>query len=366
MELALNCIHKRLLVVTLATLLVAGLALPCAAPASAWADDVQEQVPDIVELQSKVDEAAATYDDANRRIAEIEAQISKTGDEIFQLSIQLPDAKKKSGKAAAEYYRLMSTSSMLLDLIFGATSMSDFIANMEYTLRVNQSYLTDIGLLNTLNTELALAQDKLQADKQAVEDEKLKAEEALQDAQYARNAAESTANRIAEESAAATAAAAAAAAAAAKDPEPPLTPTPEAPSSPTTPTPEAPADEAVDDKQSFVDLWSKRIDTYLSGSPMDGTGWYFANAAWDYDVDPRWSPAISCLESSMGRYCFMPFNAWGWGSVSWDSWESAIYGHVKGLAVGYGHSISREAAERYCPPNAEHWYDFVSGQMELI
>ena len=80
----------------------------------------------------------------------------------------------------------------------------------------------------------------------------------------------------------------------------------------------------------------------------------------------RWSPAISFTESSKGAVCFLPHNAWGWGSVSWDSWEEAIDAHVRGLARGYGYTISLDAARKYCPPNAVAWYERTLGQMNLI
>jgi peptidoglycan hydrolase CwlO-like protein len=350
-------ISRRLLLVLLATILVLTLTLPYASSTQARADDATEAMPNIVELQDKVDQASAVYDDANRRIANIEVQINATNEQIQTINSQLPNAKEKSNKAAAEYYRLMSTSNMLLDLIFGGSSFGDFLANLEYSSRMNQSYLREIGTLSALNAQLEAAQEKLVNDKKSIEEERRRAEEALLDAQFARNVAEDTARRIAEQTAAATAAAAAAseaADAAAGNTDPPVMPEPSDPG------------EQPSDKQAFVNQWAGRIDAYLSGSPMAGTGWIFANAAYDYNVDPRWSPAIACLESSKGRYCFLPYNAWGWGSVSWDSWESAIYGHVGGLSRGYGYTISIEAAYKYCPPNAEHWFNFVSGQMNLI
>ena len=82
---------------------------------------------------------------------------------------------------------------------------------------------------------------------------------------------------------------------------------------------------------------------------MAGTGKVFAEAAWDYGVDPRWSPAISNTESSKGLYCSGSCNAWGWGGCSWGSWEEAIRDHVAGLARGYGYTISVEAAKKVLP-----------------
>ena len=122
----------------------------------------------------------------------------------------------------------------------------------------------------------------------------------------------------------------------------------------------------TEDQASFIGNWAPRIDAYLAGSPMAGQGTTFALAAWNYGVDPRWSPAISCVESSKGAACFLPHNAWGWGSESWGSWEEAIDAHVRGLARGYGYTISMEAAQTYCPPNAQHWYDMCLSQMNMI
>ena len=115
-----------------------------------------------------------------------------------------------------------------------------------------------------------------------------------------------------------------------------------------------------------MDTWGARIDAYLAGSPLGGYGATFAAAAWDYGVDPSWSPAISNTESSKGLYCFYPHNAWGWGAISWGSWEEAIYAHVAGLARGYGYTITIEAAQKYCPPNWQHWYNVTLAQMNLI
>lgn len=119
-------------------------------------------------------------------------------------------------------------------------------------------------------------------------------------------------------------------------------------------------------KDAFIAEWGPRIDAYLAGSPLEGYGSTFAEAAWEYGVDPRWSPAISNTESSKGLYCSGSCNAWGWGGCSWGSWEEAIRDHVAGLARGYGYTISVEAAKKYCPPNWEHWYNATLAQMNMI
>ena len=119
-------------------------------------------------------------------------------------------------------------------------------------------------------------------------------------------------------------------------------------------------------KEAFIAEWTARIDSYLAGSPLAGQGATFATAAWNNGVDPRWSPAISNTESTKGAHCFLPHNAWGWGSNSWSGWEEAINAHVAGLASGYGYSITYANAAKYCPPNTDHWYNATIAQMQMI
>lgn len=119
-------------------------------------------------------------------------------------------------------------------------------------------------------------------------------------------------------------------------------------------------------EQAFVSEWTVRIDAYLAGSPMAGLGQTFAQAAWDYGVDPRFSPAIANTESSKGTVLFARYNAWGWGSSGWSSWEEAVRAHVAGLAEGYGSSLTMGAAQKYCPPNAANWYVNTATEMNRI
>lgn len=101
-----------------------------------------------------------------------------------------------------------------------------------------------------------------------------------------------------------------------------------------------------------IEGWARRIDAYLDGSPLAGYGHLFAELAAEYQVDPRLSPAISTMESTKGTYCVASHNAWGWGGpgnwASWDSWESAIEGHVSGLARGGYASMGAAECARYC------------------
>ncbi len=120
-------------------------------------------------------------------------------------------------------------------------------------------------------------------------------------------------------------------------------------------------------KDAFISEWTARIDAYLAGSSLDGYGAIFAEAAWEYGIDPRFSPAISNTESSKGANCFRSYNAWGWmGEESWSSWEESIWAHAAGLAEGYGYTISEWGAAKYCPPTWQDWYQKTLYQMTLI
>lgn len=119
-------------------------------------------------------------------------------------------------------------------------------------------------------------------------------------------------------------------------------------------------------KDAFIAEWTQRIDAYLEGSPLAGKGSVFASAAWEYGVDPRWSPAISNTESSKGAHCFASYNAWGWGKSGWSSWDEAIYAHVRGLANNYGYTISYSFAKKYCPPNYDKWFNSTLSEMKRI
>ena len=116
----------------------------------------------------------------------------------------------------------------------------------------------------------------------------------------------------------------------------------------------------------FVNEWAHRIDAYMGSAPLGGYGRVFAQAAWNQGVDPRVSPAISFNESGKGKKCFRVYNAWGWGSKSWSSWEEAINAHIEGLARNYGYAITHENAARYSGSGWGQWYSRIVEQMKLM
>ena len=349
---------------------------------TAYAEDIDTN-PTADELQQEIERTGAELEAADARVAEVEANLAENTARIAELEKEIPLQQERSNAAARELYKAQKQSFGIVEILLGSESLSDFVNNLEYVNHVTDTNIREIQRLNAMKAELEGTQAALEKDRVDAEQSRADAEEALIAAQEARaeaqRQAEEEARRQAEQAAAAAAAQAKSNAeqAAAQPEESSEEPAPEAPTSEeiseaTNEASDAAAAATSDgadwstDKATFVASWAGRIDAYLAGSPLAGQGTTFASAAWDSGVDPRWSPAISCIESSKGEACFLPHNAWGWGSSSWGSWEEAIYDHVQGLARGYGYTVTREGAAKYCPPNADFWYERCVEEMNKI
>lgn len=333
----------------------------------AWAD-VES---DLSSAQAAVEQSTEAYSKAIQRAEEIDAQIAELTARISELEGKLPIQRAASNNALVAMYKMQQEGFSLLDALLSSENIGEFLKRMEYITRVQDSNRDALLKMIDMQKELNDSNATLQEQKVEADAQRAAAEAALAQAKAAHESAQAAAEaqRRADEEALA------AAAAAGKTPAEMEVNVPadanqgsqaegEAPSSMAPPSNDG-ADWSSD-RDSFVNGWAGRIDAYLGGSPLAGQGRTFAEAAWDYGVDPRWSPAISCIESSKGAYCFRDHNAWGWGSVSWGSWEEAINAHVRGLSRGYGYTISVAAAQKYCPPNWSFWYDRVSQEMDKI
>lgn len=101
----------------------------------------------------------------------------------------------------------------------------------------------------------------------------------------------------------------------------------------------------------------QQIDAFLhkNGSPMAGLGNVFVAAGKKYGVDPRLVVGIAGAESSLGKYAYRPYNAWGWGGRaghSFGSWEESIAQVTKGLRDGYisqGRTTPAAIVSKYAP-----------------
>ena len=303
----------RLLLCCILSLALAASGLPGGlfAPQTAFADttDIEAEAD---EAQQEVERTAEEYNEATARVEELEQEISDNEAKIDEIEAQLPEQQEKGAEACRQLYQLQRNAAGLLEMILSIDDFNDFLTTIEYLDHIQQSSMDDLEALQTSREELEETQAALEEAQTEAEEEEEESSSETIEAASSDNADWSS------------------------------------------------------DKSAFVEEWAARIDAYLAGSAMAGTGEYFAEAAWDYGVDPRWSPAIAYTESSLGAHCSYSYNAWGWGSVSWSSWEAAINDHVAGLARGYGYTISVTAAKKYCPANWENWYNTTSAQMAMI
>ena len=300
----------------------------------------------LTETQKKVEETAAAFDEATKNLDSLQEQVAENEARIAELEAKLPAAQERASRAMRELYKHHKGSNTLMSFVLNTKSMDELISGMKYLDQVKDANVGALTELSELQTELEAKKTELKSAKVQAEAERDSAAEALAQAQKLREAAQAQADAEAELAALQQASQNMGGGAVA--------------------TPNNGVVNWDVDQASFVAEWAPRIDAYLAGSPLEGQGATFANAAWKYGVDPRFSPAISNTESSKGRHCFRPHNAWGWGNASWGSWEEAIDAHVSGLARGYGYTISVAGAKKYCPPNWFNWYNNTLSEMNRI
>ena len=349
--------------------LAGAIAGATALPASALADTAAE----LQSAQQAVQESNRAYEEAAARVDELQEQIDANQEHIDELEEQLPELQERANDSIRSLYKMQQGSGSLIELLLSADDFFDLVSTIQYLDVIQSRNSSAVDELVELTDELALTQANLSAQMSVAEEEQERAAQALSEAQDARDRLEAqiAAQAAAEEAArrAAIEAAQRAAQAAEQTPGEDATFTNESGTQAPIEVPETTDPDIVipeSDQEKFVAEWAPRIDAYLAGSPLAGQGTTFAEAAWQYGCDPRFSPAISMVESSQGRHCFLPYNAWGWGSSSWSSWEEAIWAHVAGLASGYGGQLTYAGAQKYCPPNADEWYASVLANMQSI
>lgn len=362
---------------------IAGFGL-AARPATAMAETYDE-------LQKRVEESTAAFDEAMANVERIQGEIDANKEKIAQIEAEIPEQRQRAAQSIRTLYKMHQSSNGLVDLLLSSEDFNDLISTITYLDRIQCKQMTELEELASMNAELAETKDILAARKAQASQEAEAARTAQEDAVAARDemvqqaiaqaqaeeaaaqAALEEAQRKAEEGegftnasgqevvmdkAANTTSIAETVSETSKQEKAEEPEEKQSESEPDVPV-------VTSERDAFVNSWAARIDNYLAGSPLGGYGRTFAEAAWDYGVDPRWSPAISCIESSKGAVCFLPHNAWGWGSASWPDWDTAIRSHVAGLSAGYGYTISLEAAKKYCDDGTD-WYGAVLGEMNCI
>ncbi len=363
-----------------ATLASAGLLAPTAAWATGAQSQNEAQTSDAVsDLERKVQESASAYDAAVAYQDELASQISELNATIADLEEKLPAQQAECDESLVALYKYAYDSGSVVQMLIDSKSIIDMLSLVDQYNWVIEHHVNAIEQTVQMKNELESSRTQLASDKAA-------ADTAANDAANALSTAKAARQKAAEEAAAKQKAEAEAAAQQKTEAEQKVAAAEQ--SGDTQAAAEAQSKVAAaeaaqeagggggsssgnvdwsSDKTAFVNEWASRIDSYLSGSPTAGTGKYYAAAAWDNGVDPRWAPAISCIESTKGAYCFRSHNAWGYGSSGFSSWEEGINTVVRGLGSSlYGGHLTQEAARTYCPPTWQDWYANVSSEMSKI
>lgn len=389
-------VAETLSVLALAGALALGATLP-ARPAAA-----SDAATALSQAQGRLAAANDSYDQANAEVERLAAEMDDTQGRIDEIEAQLPERREAAATAIRATYRLQQGAGGLVELILSSDSFYEALQTVFYLDSIQNQHFDAIQDLVDLTNELEASKQQLQADKDEAEQRRQEALDAVSDAEAARDelralagqeaAAEEAERQEAIREASAGAADGKTFTNASGDQVPDEAPDDTGKASGgstsggstsggstsgestsggstsggTTTTDPVPQPDA---RSVFVSTWTTRIDSYLAGSPLAGHGRTFAESAWDYGVDPRWSPAIACIESGKGRYCANTCNAWGMTAVgggwcSWPDWDTAIRSAVRYLS-GYGYTISLRAASIYCPPGGE-WYAAVSSQMRVV
>lgn len=292
--------------------------------------------------QFEIEALELAYQQAEGEALEAKARVDENQAKIDAIEAVLPEQQRKTDEAIRLMYFMQNNKMRYLDIALGVESLDELFKEMEYFDRVSETNLEELNKLKDMLAELeeahkALAAAQADADEKAAQAHAALA--ALQDERAAKQQG-GQANALAQGGSYAVIDG---------------------------------ADWYMTEEE-FVAEWAPRIDAYLAGSPLEGTGETFALMSFRYCVDPRWSPAISNTESSKGQKCIRPYNAWGWGAADndpynlayeWSSWDEAIEAHVSGLSNGFGYTISKSAAKGYCT-SPDSWYENTLSEMALI
>lgn len=371
--------------------LMALLVVVTAPMAPAYADESSDAQDKLVR---EIEQSTQTYQEATATVEELSSQIEQSESHIAEVEDALPAQRELAASSIKQLYIFQQSSPGLLELLVSADDFNEFITALQYLDAIHDHNTTQVNALQTMYEDLAQSQAMLTAELDAAMQKQGEALEALdnvrtslaalrkQSAASNGSANNSQALQQAEKAVATLPETVARAVSQPTSEE--AQPQAQAQPSNSTQQQEAPKQEENPIEQeepeaieaqlpassnADTDSWAARIDAYLSsyGAPLAGYGSVFAQAAAEYGVDPRLSPAIAVIESGGGSVCFKPHNAWGWGSASWPDWASAIRGHISGFSRLYGSMLTREGAEAYASMDTwETWYNLLLSEMASI
>lgn len=127
------------------------------------------------------------------------------------------------------------------------------------------------------------------------------------------------------------------------------------------------------DREEVLEIFFERYN-----SPLKPNAETFVDVADKYGIDYRLLPAISCMESTCGKFLIEDsYNPFGWGVygntyIDFDSYDEAIKVVGEGLNKNYfskGYDTLKEIAPIYTPPNSTNWYrgvKFFTNEIDKI
>ena len=286
-------------IITSAALAVALTATPMLSPVAAYAASQATQ-DQLSAAQQKIEAATSAYNDARTKLDDLQKQIDSNEASIEEIEAKLPEQQAKASSAMRDLYKYQKGTNPIVSFLVNAQSLGEFITTCKYTNQITSSSVDEIEELNNMQTELEQNKAELQQAKSQLEAEQKNAEDALAQAQQLRSEAQAKAEQEnAAELAKLEADKAAAAEKLSGEGVSGGNSSSQATNTNTTiDTTVNNSNTGSSDYDSFINEWTSRIDNYLAGSPMAGQGYNFAVAAWNTGVDPRWSPAIACIEST--------------------------------------------------------------------
>ena len=277
-------------IITSAALAVALTASPMLSPVAAYAASQATQ-DQLSAAQQKIEAATSAYNDARTKLDDLQKQIDSNEASIEEIEAKLPEQQAKASSAMRDLYKYQKGTNPIVSFLVNAQSLGEFITTCKYTNQITSSSVDEIEELNNMQTELEQNKAELQQAKSQLEAE-LRSEAQAKAEQE--NAAE-LAKLEADKAAAAEKLSGEGVSGSNSSSQATNTNT-------TIDTTVNNTNTGSSDYDSFINEWTSRIDNYLAGSPMAGQGYNFAVAAWNTGVDPRWSPAIACIESTKASY----------------------------------------------------------------
>lgn len=353
---------------------VAGAMLTTDSDATEEVAEETPQLPAALKGETDVEKLTIAFDKAQANLKAVEERVARIQVQIDELEKILPEQQARSDAGIKQRYIMQSNPLAIAEPLLSSQSLDEFIRQIDYLQEVSKANLKEFNKTTAMKNDLDQAKEEQSAVRDQANAEVVQTQAALRAVQdeRANKQKEAQAQAVSQSNSEGKKESSKK-----KNDEK---------------SDKGELDKALEEarekssdlldgadwyapRDEFISTWAERLDNYLAGTPLAGQGKNFAASAWKYCIDPRWSAAISNTESSKGAHCIRPHNAWGWGAADsdpyglaseWASWEEAIDAHAKGLAKGYGYTITMRGAQSYCPPTWQSWYNKTLSEMAKI